>query len=452
MRNGWRHGSGPRRAPRVRAGVGHEESRSWIAWAAKPEGFPREVTCEDLDLLLQAKEPTTAEVRALAAYLVWSARRDPRPASLMQRLQGVQRFLEKHEKLLPVRACWLAWIHLVQLLDGDALALARARDRLLERLFHSGLRPEQDLPSFLRFAGQPTGQRFRDMREWMKELCEKAHAWVEQNRNPAQKPPMPPYINLLFAFGMARLGEADLSKQLMKRAHDVLADKDEAHTFLLHSFEHRITEALEGKPHTGPLPAKQMERLAAMPPLLRYVVDRLRKHSRILEPEQDIDPYSPWAARISDLDKALVELANLSDRQEIPTRVQKLLKETPRGAAGHETRARILRVALEVAPRIGEDFAKEMLDRALPAYDALPALETLTDDKRMTTLEQQAKFLEKALFTAAPLRPDGTYPSAGKPFSEDAASAARPARRRDGRETRRPVLPQSPQTGHARGD
>jgi len=137
------------------------------------------------------------------------------------------------------------------------------------------------------------------------------------------------------AFGMARLGEADLSKQLMKRAHEVLADKDEAHTFLLHSFEHRITEALEGKPHTGPLPVKQLERLAAMPPLLRYVVDRLRKHSRILEPEQDIDPYSPWAARISDLDKALVELANLSDRQEIPARVQKLLKEAGRGAVGH---------------------------------------------------------------------------------------------------------------------
>ncbi|HWG45003.1 MAG TPA: hypothetical protein VN688_19695 [Gemmataceae bacterium] len=384
-----------------RPGVGHETKRSWIARAVTPEGVSREVKGEDLDLLLQSNEPAAADVRALAAYLVWSASRNPRPAALMQRLQTVQRFLEKHEKLLPVRACWLAWYHLVQLLDGDVLALARARDRLLERLFHGGLRPEQDLPSFLRFAGQPTGQRFRDMREWMKGLCDKAHAWVEENRDPAQKPPMPPYINLLFAFGMARLGEADLSKQLMKRAQEVLAGKDDAHTFLLHSFEHRINEALEGKPHTGPLPAKQIERLAAMPALLRYVVDRLRKHSRILEPEQDIDPYSPWSARISDLDKVLVELANLSDRTEITARVQKLLKETGRGAAGHETRARILRTALEMAPRVGEDFAKEMLDRTLPAYDALPALETLPDEKRMATLEQQAKFLEKALFTAA---------------------------------------------------
>jgi hypothetical protein len=303
--------------------------------------------------------------------------------------------------MLPVRACWLAWYHLTQLLDGDELALARARDRLLERLFHNGLRSEQDLPSFLRFAGQPTSQRFRDVREWMRELCGKAHTWVEANRDPAQNPPTAPYIDLLFAFGMARLGEADAGKQLMKRAREALAGKDEAHTFLLQSFEYRINEALEGRPHTGPLPAKLMERRNDMVPMLRYVVDRLRKHSRILEPEQDIDPYSPWVARINDIEKALAEVAELPDRKEIQTRVQKLLKDVPRGVAGHETRARILRTALEVAPRVSEDFAKEMLDRALPAYDALPPLESRAEDKKLTALEHQARFLEKALFAAA---------------------------------------------------
>ncbi|HEY7154097.1 MAG TPA: hypothetical protein VH575_09095 [Gemmataceae bacterium] len=377
------------------------EKPSWIARVAAAQGRDREVTTEDLDRLLHSEDPTTADLRALAAHLAWSARRHPRPAPLMQRLQAVQRFLEKHEKLLPVRACWLAWYHLVQLLDGDALALARARDRLLERLFQSGLRPEQDLPSFLRSAGQASRQRFRDVGEWMRELGDKAHAWAEETRDPAQKPPTAPYINLLFAFGMARLGEVDAGKQLMKRASRVLADKDEAHTFLLHSFEYRINEALEGRPHTGPLPSPLMEQRNAMIPMLRYVVDRLRKHSRILEPEQDIDPYSPWLARVNDIEKALAEVVELPDRKEIQTRLQKLLKDVPRGASGHETRARVLRTALEVAPRVSEDFAKEMLDRALPAYDALPPLESLSDEKKLTALEHQAKFLEKGLFTAA---------------------------------------------------
>ncbi|HEY7429038.1 MAG TPA: hypothetical protein VH682_32705 [Gemmataceae bacterium] len=373
---------------------------SWIARRVTEQGS-RDVTTDDLDQLLRSEDPATVDMRALAAYLAWSSRRHPRPAPLMHRLQAIQRFLEKHEKLLPVRACWLAWYHLAHLLDGDVLALARARDRLLERLFQSGLRPEQDLPSFLRAAGQSAGQRFRDVRDWMRELCSKAHAWAEENRDPAQKAPTAPYIDLLFAFGMARLGEADAGKQLMKRANQVLADKDEAHTFLLHSFEHRINEALEGRPHTGPLPPGLMERRNAMIPMLRYVVDRLRKHSRILEPEQDIDPYSPWLARVNDIEKALAEIVELPDRKEIQTRIQKLLKDVPRGAAGHETRVRILRAALEVAPRVSEDFAKEMLDRALPAYDALPSLESLADEKKLTALEHQAKFLEKGLFTAA---------------------------------------------------
>jgi hypothetical protein len=381
--------------------AGEQEKHSWIARVAAAPSGGRDVSGDDLDLLLHSKDPATADVRALAAYLAWSARHRPRPVPLMQRLQAVQRFLEKHEKLLPVRACWLAWYHLVQLLDGDVLALARARDRLLERLFQSGLRPEQDLPSFLRAAGQPASQRFRDVREWMRELCDKAHAWAEETRDPAQKPPTAPYIDLLFAFGMARLGEVDAGKQLLKRASRVLADKDEAHTFLLRSFEYRIDEALEGRPHTGPLPSPLMEQRNAMIPMLRYVVDRLRKHSRILEPEQDIDPYSPWLARVNDIEKALAEVVELPDRKEIQTRLQKLLKDVPRGAAGHETRARVLRAALEVAPRVGEDFAKEMLDRALPAYDALPPLESLSDEKKLTALEHQAKFLEKGLFTAA---------------------------------------------------
>src|SRR5262249_11132830 len=79
-------------------------------------------------------------------------------------------------------------------------------------------------------------------------------------------------------------------------------------------------------------------------------------------------------------------------------RVDKLLKETPKGAKGSEQRTKVVRAGLEAAPRVGEEFAKRMLAEALPAYDALP------EPKEPGALLEQAAFLEKALFLAGHYR------------------------------------------------
>jgi cellulose synthase operon protein C len=128
--------------------------------------------------------------------------------------------------------------------------------------------------------------------------------------------------------------------------------------------------------------------------LLRYVVDRLRKHSRILEPDQQINPYRHWGARISDFEKEIAALTDLTDRTELAARVEKLLRDAPKGAKGADQKARVVRAGLEAAPRVGEDFARRMLDQAIPAYDALP------EAKELAPLLDQATFLEKALFLA----------------------------------------------------
>jgi hypothetical protein len=291
----------------------------------------------------------------------------------------------------------MAWAHLAQLSRGDVLALARARDRLLERLYTNGLRPEQDLPSFLRFAGQPTSQRFRAVRQWLTDLAGLAQDWIKEGGNALHTATAqtPAYVDLIFAFGLARLGEADAARLLLGRAQAVLGEKDDAHQFLLTAYKYRITQALDGKPHTGPLLADHMEYLEHMERLQRYVVDRLRRHARVLEPDQKIDPYRHWGARISDFDKALAELTDLTDRQELANRVQKLLRDVPKGAKGNEARARVLRAGLEAAPRVSEEFARQMLDQTIPAYDALP------EARETAALVDQAAFLEKALFTAA---------------------------------------------------
>ncbi|MGH7225552.1 MAG: hypothetical protein ACRELF_20225, partial [Gemmataceae bacterium] len=338
---------------------------SWLA------ALGREVQGADLDRLLECSDPTSAELRCLAAYLVWSAQRTPRPEPLMQRLSAVQRFLEKHEKLLPVRACWLAWHHLTQLLDGDVLALARARDRLLERLFHNGLRPEQDLPSFLRFAGHPDSRRCGEVREWLKKGSEKVRDWVEENRDllDRQTPTMA-YAQLLFAFGLARLGENDDAKRLLHGARQVLSAENQVHRFLLRAFEARIHTVLDGKACSGPLPQPLLKELEDMTMLDRYVVERLRHNSRILEPDWQINPYRHWESRQSALDKALAELADLTDRLEVQTRIRALLNKPSKNQAAEE-RLKILRVGLELGPHVGEEFAREILALTLPAFTSL---------------------------------------------------------------------------------
>jgi hypothetical protein len=130
------------------------------------------------------------------------------------------------------------------------------------------------------------------------------------------------------------------------------------------------------------------------PRLSRYDADRLRKHSFILEPDQRINPYRHWGARISDFEKALAELTDLTDRTEVTNRIDRLLREVPEGANGGEQRARVLRAGLEAAPRVGEEFARRLLEQTIPAYDALP------ESKELGALVEQAAFLERALFAA----------------------------------------------------
>lgn len=379
----------------VRQDVPRGAPSSWVA-RSLAGGKEREVGGDDLDRLLASSEPATADLRALAAYLCHAASQTSPSAALVQRLGRVTRFLETHEKLLPVRAVWLAWYHLALLAGGDVLALARARDRLLERLYHNGLRPEQDLPSFLRFAGQPTSQRFRAVRQWLIDLANLAVDWLKDGGPGATTTTAQTasYVDLVFAFGLARLGESDAARELLARARAVLQTKDDAHTFLFGAFEYRVRQALDGKPHTGPLPNDQLEYLEHMERLLRYVVDRLRKHSRILEPDQRINPYRHWGARISEFEKALADLTDLTDRNEIANRVEQLLREVPKAAKGYEQRARVIRAGLEAAPRVGEEFARKLLDQSVSAYDALP------ETKELPALMEQAAFLEKALFVA----------------------------------------------------
>jgi len=370
----------------------------------------------DLDRLLALPEPTTADLRALAAYLAWSARHEPRPPALMQRLPTIQRFLEKHEKMLPVRACWLAWYHLVQLTEGDVLALARARDRLLERLFYNGLRPEQDLPSFLRFAGQPKDRRGRGLGQWMVKINELARRWVDRQRGQGpleyKEAKTKEYVDLLFAFGLARLGEHDASRELLLRAQKALAKGDEAHALLFRLFEYRIHQALEGQSTNTPLESESLGRLNELRHIeqarraekkreagshLSYIIDKMRGTSRILEPLQKILEYRYIAAGSGgEVEQALARLPDIKDRNELADQIAWLLKK---GKTSLPLSVRIVKGALEQSPRIGEEVAQHLLEQALRAYDQ--CLKLPADDKERPGPDLLMDLLERGLFVAA---------------------------------------------------
>src|SRR5262245_7621682 len=115
---------------------------------------------------------------------------------------------------------------------------------------------------------------------WLRDLHERAQTWAaEQGGTPNQTPA---YIDLLFAFGLARLKQATDAHTLLNQAGAVLLPLGEAHACLFDAFEYRIRQALREQPHAGPLPPEQMERLENIDRLERYAVDRLRKHSRVL--------------------------------------------------------------------------------------------------------------------------------------------------------------------------
>jgi cellulose synthase operon protein C len=376
-------------------------NRTWVTEAAS--GPPPK-----LDALLTLPDPTVADLRALAAYLVWAGVQSTPPQALLDRLNPVQRFLEQHERLLPVRAVWLTWLALVRLSHHDVLALARTRDRLLERLYQGGLRPETDLPSFLRFSGRPTNQRYQGMRQWMTQLCELVHMWAEENSRAGEKSnaelaaPMKGYIDLLFAFGLARLGEPDACRHLLQRAAGNLGDHGPVHALLLMAFDFRVRQALDGKPHAGPLPEvyfrelNKLDQGAGKPDGLdRYAAERMQCEMRILDPDRVIDPYRHIRDKKEGLEHALAELADLGDRSEIATRIESLWQQAPKGAKGNPMRTRVLSDALNLGPHVSEEFSRKMLERTVALLDALPP------PPGDAEVADEARLLERALFVAA---------------------------------------------------
>lgn len=349
---------------------------------------------ESLDVLLRLKDPNSDDVRTLASILVGIEFLPNWIPAIEKRLNPIQQFLERYESILSIRVVWLAWKSLFLLSRGDILSLVRARDRLLERLYQKGLRPELELPTFLRFAGQATSHRYRLVRNWIIQLADRAKQWVlEDGKGPDQqgtqekKPTlMDGYVDLIFSFGLACLGEINPAQRLLQQARECFQRGTEVQQLLCNAYQYRIEQVMAGKPHGGPLSGEILERQNALSTLQGYQVDRLRKRSRILEPDQKINPYLNALKDTKSVPewKDLVELEKIQEPQEVMKQIQRLLRDS----TNDSIRLDIIQVGMNHAPGMGPLFAQQLLTQTLTILQQNLEPDSFDSTKRAALIEQ----------------------------------------------------------------
>jgi hypothetical protein len=237
-----------------------------------------------------------------------------------------------------------------------------------------------------------------------------------------------PYVDLMFAFGFATMGERSRASTLLEAARKVMVvpipttwtDNREFEatvraattTFLFKAFKYRIEQALAGKRHIGPLSTEVAVELDAIvakardggtsSPHLRaeYLIIRMREQSRIVEPTDRVDPYQFWGKY--SLDKALFDLQEIKEPTELVTRIRNLLVNGVGAEVTSAHRVQILLESLPLASRVSEAFTIELLELMPGALDPKQwAGSSGKQEQPDLTRMRQGKLLELALLIAA---------------------------------------------------
>ena len=367
---------------------------------------------EQVQRLLQQAHPSPSEMRAFATYLSWAAHSSP-VHDLAPLLGPIQQYLERHEELLPVRAVWLAWSSLARLTQGDVLALARARDRLLERLHLRGQSPELDLPAFLRFTGAKATERLRGMKQHLAFLEEAILQWLsrqltkwrEKKRPEERAPYTESYARLILAYGYSCLGATQDAQRLLQEAQKTLQRTDDLNAWLLTAFQFRIERAMRDRGSAATLPPELLKKLEKFVPergdkrkldLIKqdkYKIDKLCEKLEVIQPHSKVKEYDHFFVQSNvyrdDLERELLALIAIQDRAELTNRLNLLLEGKRSWAKSPDAPQRILDRALERGPLLGAAFAGDLLSRVEPILD------------QTKELKAQAQILEKALYLAA---------------------------------------------------
>jgi hypothetical protein len=337
--------------------------------------------------LMALSAPPRDDVRAAAAIVFAEAigGRRLQPATIAQ----LTRWLDLHDDALDLRSLWLARVALSRLTGGDRLALARARDRILQRL-HRGLSVEKDVPAFLRFvsAGREATHAGR--------LAAKVRGLIrlfdgqKRTRSAVEAPPAltRAYVHFVVAYGLARLGEAEEARRIAAEAQKALDMNDPVHNVLARAFVARVSQAAEGLPPATPLPPDVAGALNGLDKFLRYKVDRLRQHSTVLEPQERLDPMASYQKGGSDpRGEELAALRGMTDVEELARRVSTLFSRATAKGTPVDEKANLFDALMDFFPLIGEAQSVPRLYEILAGSEDVPAA-------------RRAELLEEALMLA----------------------------------------------------
>jgi hypothetical protein len=233
-----------------------------------------------------------------------------------------------------------------------------------------------------------------------------------------------PYVDLMFAFGFATLGDHVTADKLVEDARKVLEgpipprlnpkkDADPVtvglvRSFLFKALKYRIEQALEQKPHVGPLSAgvladlDEIRRVGQQPPinnshkLAEYVIGRSREQVRMLEPTERVDVYADWTKHGDAMKKGLAELHTIRDPAVLAERIRKLYRDGVPGREPKEVQFYTLYEGLPLAVRVSEAFTMELLEHVPAALLA----GTGGTNESPDLPRKQGELLERALYLA----------------------------------------------------
>lgn len=344
--------------------------------------------------------------RVVAAYTAWAGHQTPPLPDLVSTLPRILAFLDQHFDDLPARAVWLARLAVTRLCEGDALGLARWRDRVLARLHDKGPGLDLDEPSFLRFHGTASPDRFQTAREWLTRARKPILDWIGRLAPTgrlqwagldSETECTAAYAQLMLAWGLGCLGERTRSRDWTARARKTLTRAvgpgvDPAvHELLSEAFGHRIRDAQEGRPAKPGFPAELLARFEQLPTFSRYAVDRLRDRSRILEPAGRSQAFSGLDLRgfrgYDLLGERLHVLANHVNPVQVADEARELLAmcdDEPTSS----TVPRVALTLLELAPYLNGLVVKQLLAHVAPA---VTWLETWLQNGRWSDAERTAR-------------------------------------------------------------
>lgn len=311
-------------------------------------------------------------LRALVPWLLLEAQRHERAAAGEPRipLETLRSWVDTLTQVLDVRSAWIAQKALSDLSGHDALALMRARDTLGERM-QGGLSIGRDAPAFVRLAGGGR-ERGSQLGAALERLL--GEVLGRRRKRSALEAPVElthPYVNLIFAWGFARLGFADRARQLEAENVSQLPENDPIHAYLVAAFSARISQALACEPPWAQLPLEVQRMGTGLDRMQRFKVDRLVSVSRCLSTTDRPNAFQRFTAASSGAaDADLAAWIHLETEEARAGRLEELVAAaTSQGDEGAE----LLGGVLDLLSLLSPGRAALLLERVVEALIRLPS-------------------------------------------------------------------------------